>query len=250
MHPQEITMDFYSVLSRYYDEVFPLSEECSGFVQKNMKGGESLLDAGCGTGELVLQLQDKGFQAHGFDLDEGMILSAASAAAKVGLPGNDLFRITDLTEIKNQYEANSQDVLSCLGNTLIHIPFNIQFQFLQDAASILKPGGLLILQILNYNNILHGGMKFPLIETENCIFRRSYEARELESELNFVTELEIKESGETYKNSIVHYPLFPETLMAALSMSGYAGWETYGSYNGAPAGEGKLALIVTAQVPD
>lgn len=250
MHPQELIMDFYSVLSRYYDEVFPLSEECSGFVQKNMNSGGSLLDAGCGTGELVLRLQKEGIQAYGFDLDEGMILSAASAAADAGLPGNDLFRITNLSEMKNQYEDKSQDVLSCLGNTLIHIPFNEQFQFLQDTAKVLKPGGLLILQILNYNNILHEGMKFPLIETENCIFRRTYEARELEGELNFVTELIIKKSGETYTNSIIHYPLLPETLMAALSMSGYSSWETFGSYDGSPAGEGKLPLIITASVPD
>lgn len=243
-------MDFYSELSRYYDEVFPLSEKCSGFVQQNMKGGESLLDAGCGTGELVLRLQDKDIKAHGFDLDEGMILSAASAAAKLGLPGNDLFKISDLGEMKNNYEEHSQDVLSCLGNTLIHIPFNRQFEFLQDSTKVLKPGGTLILQILNYNNILHEGLKFPLIETEHCIFRRSYESRELEAELNFITELEIKESGETFKNSIIHYPLLPETLMAALSMSGYAGWETFGSYDGAPAAEGMLPLIVTAKVPD
>jgi len=242
-------MDFYSVLSRYYNEVFPLSEECSGFVQKNTGSGTSLLDAGCGTGELVLRMQKVGIQARGFDLDEGMILSAASSAAADGLPGNELFNIADLSEFKDLYEESSQDTVSCLGNTLIHVPFNRQFKFLQDAASLLKPGGLLILQILNYSNILYGNLKFPLIEREHCIFRRSYETTENKAELNFVTELEIKDSGETYRNSIVHYPLLPETLMAALSMAGYSEWETFGSYNGTPAGEGKLPLIATARIP-
>lgn len=247
---QELIMDFYSVLSRYYDEVFPLSDACIGFVQNRMSRGQSLLDAGCGTGELVLRLQREGFNSCGFDLDEGMILSAASTAAKAGMPGNDLFKISDLLEMKTHYEYASRDVLSCLGNTLVHIPFNGQFQFIQDAAKILKPGGLFILQILNYNNILHEGLDFPLIETENCLFRRQYESRDTEGELDFITELEIKKSGEIYKNSIIHYPLLPETLMAALSMAGYAEWETFGSYSGAPACKGTFPLIVTASVPE
>lgn len=243
-------MDFYSVLSRYYDEVFPLSDECSRFVQEKMKQNDNLLDAGCGTGELVIQLCKRGFTAHGFDLDEGMILNAASSAAAAGFSGNDLFRISDLADMKNHYDEQSRDCLSCLGNTLVHIPFNGQFQFLQDAARILKPGGLLILQILNYNNILHEGLKFPVIETEHCLFRRHYETTVIESELDFVTELEIKKSGDRYMNRITHYPLLPETLMAALSMAGYAGWETFGSYSGDQACTGTLPLIVTAVMPE
>ncbi|MDC7234453.1 MAG: class I SAM-dependent methyltransferase [Spirochaetales bacterium] len=239
-------MDFYTVLSRYYEEIFPLSQSCADFISRQMPSAGTVLDAGCGTGELVLDLQDRGIDASGFDLDEGMILNAASAASKQGLPGNELFTICGLADMKNRFEAQVFGGISCLGNTLAHVPFNEQFQFLQDAASLLGDKGVLIVQILNYSNIIHDGLQFPLIETDHCNFRRRYEERENPSELDFVTELEIRESGEVFSNRIVHYPLLPETLMAALSMAGYAEWETYGGYDGSPAGEGKLPLIVKA----
>ncbi len=237
-------MDFYRVLSRFYDEIFPLSAECSRFVAGH--AGRTLLDAGCGTGELVLELQGRGVDARGFDLDEGMILSAASTAAKRGLPGNDLFKIADLRRVKESYPSVSFDAVSCLGNTLVHIPFDKQFHFLQDIREMLNPGGVLVLQIINYNTVVHDRVPFPVIETEHCLFTRDYAAADDEKELLFHTELEVKETGEIYRNTITHYPLYPETLMASLSMAGFSGWETYGSYRGEIAGEGRLPLIVTA----
>ncbi len=239
-------MDFYRVLSRYYNELFPLSDECTSFMLEHKGRGDSLLDAGCGTGELVIAMQEKGLDARGFDLDEGMILSAASAAKQRGLLGNDLFRITGLERMKEFYGDGSFDTVTCLGNTLVHVPFNRQFHFLQDAWNMLKPGGVLILQILNYNTVVHDRVPFSVIDTEHCEFTRTYVSGDSPEKLIFHTELEEKKSGEVYRSSIDHYPLYPETLMASLSMAGFAGWETWGSYSGESAGEGRLPLIVTA----
>jgi len=240
-------MDFYSLLSKHYDEIFPLSEACTEFIKKRVSPGENLLDAGCSTGSLVRALHSSGINAAGFDLDESMIrLARSSMDFPVDHERDGLFRTGNLTEITEMYERKSFHCLCCLGNTLIHIPFNFQFQFLNDTLSLLKPGGLMILQILNYSHILDEGMGFPDLVTPHFIFKRSYEPGPAEGMLYFNTLLIEKESGAEYSNSIIHYPLMPETLMASLSMSGFAEWNTYGSYRGDPAGAGQLPLIIEA----
>ncbi|MDA3955205.1 methyltransferase domain-containing protein [Oceanispirochaeta sp.] len=245
-------MDFYSILSKYYEEIFPLSIESLDFVMKRVPSESSLLDAGCGTGGMVRQLRQQGIQAKGFDLDESMIYEAdirlAEELTGIEKDENPVFKPGNLTDMTQLYSLECFDAVICLGNTLIHIPFNLQFQFLQDAAKLLNTRGTLILQILNYTNILDEGMTFPLIETEHCRFKRHYEPGASDGMLSFVTELEEKKTGRLFENSILHYPMMPETLMAALSMSGYAEWDTYGSYQEVSAGSGQLPLIVTAQL--
>jgi SAM-dependent methyltransferase len=245
-------MDFYTILSEFYDEIFPQSEDSVDFVSQRVNSGATLLDAGCGTGEFVRKLRHRGIQARGFDLDESMIHEAERRLLKDPGPSmmekTGVFQAGNLVDMEQLYPQQSFDCISCLGNTLIHIPFNLQFQFLQDAGKKLNKSGTLVLQILNYINILDGGMAFPLIETEHCLFRRRYESGPTEGMLYFMTELEVKETGQVFENSIIHYPLMPETLMAALSMSGFAEWNTYGSYKGAGAGADQLPLIVAAGV--
>ena len=245
-------MDFYTILSEYYEEIFPQSQDSLDFIKRRVPSGSTLLDAGCGTGSMVRQLRRSEIAAMGFDLDESMIGEAISKlSSEAPFPGSDnpsVFKSGNLTDMAQLYGDMVFDSVICLGNTLIHIPFNLQFQFLQDAAKMLKTGGSLILQILNYNNIMDEGMTFPLIETKHCLFRRRYEAGPAEGMLYFMTELEEKETGRVFENSIIHYPLMPETLMAALSMSGFAEWDTFGSYSEAAAVSGQLPLIVTAQI--
>jgi SAM-dependent methyltransferase len=238
-------MDFYTLISEHYNEIFPLSQDSVAFVKKRTFSGSSLLDAGCGTGEMVRALRTQGVNARGFDLDEGMILKAA--ALQEDFPESaGVFKTGNLTDLTSLYDQERFDCICCLGNTLIHIPFNLQFQFLRDSILMLKPGGRLILQILNYKNILDDGMEFPILDSENFRFIRKYEPGPAEGILYFNTRLEDKRTGEIHSNTIIHYPLKPETLMASLSMSGYAEWNIFGSFSEAPAVSGMLPLIVDA----
>jgi len=241
-------MDFYTLLSKHYEEIFPLSDACTAFIRQRVLPGQRFLDAGCSTGSLVRTLRSSGIDALGFDLDESMIRLARKYIEKTASIPGEVFRSGNLIHINEMYDPGSFDCLACLGNTLIHIPFNLQFQFLNDSVNLIKTGGKLILQILNYSNILHDGLEFPELETEHFIFKRNYEPGPAEGMLYFNTLLIEKKSGHEYSNSIIHYPLLPEILMASLSMSGFKEWMTYGSYMSDPAGSGQLPLIIEAHV--
>lgn len=238
-------MDFYTLLSRYYDEIFPLDEDCARFVGGHCKPGMTLMDAGCGSGALVERLRGSGVDARGFDLDPAMV---GKARARLSAPGEDgLFRVGDISDIAALCGDEKFDVITCLGNTAVHIDFSRQIRFLGQVCASLKPGGLLILQILNYSNILEEGQAFPVLESDHCRFVREYKSSEEKGRLFFHTSLEDKKSGETYRSSVTHYPLMPEALMALLSMNAFAEWETMGGWDGSAAGSGRLPLIVTAR---
>ncbi len=244
-------MDFYTMLSRYYDEIFPLDTDCLSFVREHCGPGMTLMDAGCGSGALVRRLRKEGVDARGFDLDSSMIDLARKGLAEDGITGalspEEIFRTGDLADTDLFCGDKEYDVITCLGNTLVHIDFPGQIRFLGKVCSALKPGGLLVLQILNYMNIREEGQGFPVLEGENSRFIREYRRSDDERRLFFHTSLEDKRSGECYCNSVTHYPLLPEALMALLSMNAFAEWETYGDWDGSAAGSGQPALIVAAR---
>jgi SAM-dependent methyltransferase len=158
-----------------------------------------------------------------------------------------VFQVGDISDAAPILGDEKFDVITCLGNTAVHIDFSRQIRFLGQVCGSLKPGGLFILQILNYTNILEEGQGFSVLESENCRFIREYKTSGDKGRLFFHTSLEDRNSGEVFRNSVTHYPLLPEALMALLSMSAFAEWETMGGWDGSPAGSGRLPLIVAAR---
>lgn len=72
----------YSLMSRFYSEVFPLTLDKVSFAQKSTFWGKAyqILDVGCSTGDLCMALSRIGHQMTGIDLDESMIQMAANSA--------------------------------------------------------------------------------------------------------------------------------------------------------------------------
>ena len=234
-------MTFYSTISRYYEEIFPSGEGSFTRLSALMEGRSSLLDAGCGTGELVRRLRKSGGDARGFDLDEEMIRLAGTY-----LPGEDIFRVGDITALEEVFPGEKFDLISCLGNTLVHIPAEGVIKFLKGASALLKPEGKLLIQTLNYPNILERGLTFPPIETEHCIFRRSYRRDEDPGILHFETELTYRETGEVFTHSTRHYPLYQDQIRSLLEGEGFGKMEFYGSWKGDSPSDSQLPFIIEA----
>lgn len=111
------------------------------------------LDIGCGRGEWVELLQQQGFQVQGIDLDAGMIRDAEP----LGLPlvqGDGL-------QCLAQQTAQTLNLISAF-HVVEHIPFQAVMQLARDALRALKPGGLLILETPNPENIMVGSHYFYL----------------------------------------------------------------------------------------
>ena len=238
-------MTFYSTISRYYEEIFPGGEGSYTRLMSLMEGKSALLDAGCGTGELVRRLRTGKVDARGFDLDGEMIRLAGSY-----LPGaEDVFSVGDLTYPDKVFPGVRFDLISCLGNTLVHIPSEGVKGFIKGASFILKPGGKLVIQTLNYRNILEKGMTLPPIETEHCLFKRSYRRDADPGLLHFETELTNRESGEVFTHSTRHYPLSQDQIRTLLEEGGFSECAFYGSWKGEAPSDSQLPLIIEASQP-
>ena len=121
-------------------------------------GTAEAIDLGCGRGEWLEVLQEVGFSAQGVDLDDGML----AACREIGL---NVQTDEAVKFLKEQPEA-SQVVVSGF-HIVEHIPFPDLQALVQEALRILKPGGLLILETPNPENLVVGTASFYLDPTHH-----------------------------------------------------------------------------------
>jgi SAM-dependent methyltransferase len=114
------------------------------------------LDLGCGRGEWLEVLTEAGFEAQGVDLDEGMLEAARAGGFNVK-------------------HGNAIDFLRQLGDETLsiisgfHIAEHLTFPDLQtvvkESLRVLRPGGFLILETPNPENMMVGTSSFYLDPT-------------------------------------------------------------------------------------
>lgn len=114
------------------------------------------LDLGCGRGEWLEVLADAGFDAHGVDLDQAMLGVARAEHLHVSQ--------ADALDFLRQTADGTQLVISGF-----HIAEHLAFQDLRDLVKeslrVLRPGGFLILETPNPENIQVGTANFYLDPT-------------------------------------------------------------------------------------
>ncbi|MDL2272618.1 class I SAM-dependent methyltransferase [Desulfovibrio sp. OttesenSCG-928-I05] len=239
--PSHETADrpFYTDLSRYYDGVFTVAPEEMAFLATRLRGRSPLLDVGCGTGNRTEHLAGEGGIIHAVDLDEGMIEHAEKAHAGPGIS----YGVMDMMRIDTGFAGTAFGAVLCLGNTLVHLDFpDAMTSFCRKAHALLQPGGLLVLQILNYDRILERGISsLPDLESPEALFSRRYEWEN--GRMHFVTDLRNKSTGETAHGDAILYPLRKAELDTMLHETGFSGTEYYGSYSGAPFTDDSFILL-------
>jgi SAM-dependent methyltransferase len=114
------------------------------------------LDLGCGRGEWLELLTEQGFIAQGVDIDEGML----EACWELDLKAENV----DLLDYLKSLKANSIAIISGF-HVAEHITFEMLQELVDQALWILKPGGLLILETPNPENIVVGTANFYLDPT-------------------------------------------------------------------------------------
>jgi O-antigen chain-terminating methyltransferase len=124
----------------------PFLEPFRGFC-----GADKAVDLGCGRGEWLELLQESGFDAQGVDLDDGMLAACRERGFKAQTGDA-------VTFLKGLPEA-SQAVVSGF-HLAEHIPFADLQSLVAEALRVLIPGGLLILETPNPENIVVGTSNF------------------------------------------------------------------------------------------
>lgn len=114
------------------------------------------LDLGCGRGEWLELLIQQGFDAKGVDLDAGML----EACAALKLPATQDDALSALSKLADESVA----IVSGF-HIAEHIPFTELQSLVANALRVLKPGGLLILETPNAENIVVGANNFYLDPT-------------------------------------------------------------------------------------
>lgn len=236
-------MTFYSSISRFYDEIFPADADEMNFVKQRLAGYRRILDIGCGTGNKTIHLASPGCDIVAIDSDPAMI----EAAKKKHHAPNVDYRLLNMRDIGRAFGLEAFDALLCLGNTLVHLPSQDDIAaLLADMAAILRPGGLAVIQILNYDRILDKRLfTLPALETANVRFERHYEFSDCE--MKFVTRLVVKQNGQALNSSIPLYPLRKRELDAMLGEAGFLEAAHFGSYRGDPLTGESFPLIALAR---
>ncbi|ATM98096.1 Methyltransferase type 11 [Yersinia frederiksenii ATCC 33641] len=129
--------DFYLPLA----EIYPNSNTC---------------DLGCGRGEWLELLNEAGFKTEGIDLDEGMLSYCRDLNLNV--------RQQDVIQYLQSLDDNSVSLVSSF-HLVEHIGFENVKLLVQEALRILKPGGLLIIETPNCENIIVSTNTFYLDPT-------------------------------------------------------------------------------------
>jgi len=115
-----------------------------------------VVDLGCGRGEWLELMEEEGFEAHGVDLDEEMLTACQSA----GLSATK----EDAAEYLKKLPDESVVVVSGF-HIIEHIPFDSLQILVHEAFRVLKPGGLLILETPNPENMVVSMTEFYLDPT-------------------------------------------------------------------------------------
>jgi SAM-dependent methyltransferase len=114
-----------------------------------------LLDLGCGSGEHARYLAGKGFEVVGVDVSDTML----ERAREDGVPAGVQFLLGDLIHVESVVTGKFGGAV-CLGNTLAHIMDQETLtQLFKGVRAVLLPGAPLVIQVLNYERLVHGGQR-------------------------------------------------------------------------------------------
>jgi SAM-dependent methyltransferase len=123
----------------------PVAKECgvivTWLIERGVRPGAALLDAGCGTGRYSIELSRRGYVVHGIDAAPELISEAKRAAGT--RPGSALFSVRDILAL----QASSFDAILCRGVLNDFVADSDRNDVFVAFARALRPGGVLILDV-------------------------------------------------------------------------------------------------------
>lgn len=115
----------------------------ASFVAGIAPTGASILDAGCGTGRVAIELARRGFAVVGADLDPGMLAGARAKAPELEWRLADL-AAHDLRAGLGLGAGGLFDVVVAAGNVMIFLEPGSEAGVTANLARLLAPGGALV----------------------------------------------------------------------------------------------------------
>ena len=153
-----------------------VARQCD-FIERRLKlkPGSTLLDVGCGLGLPVIELTSRGYLSVGLDLSLAMLSRASEEAQSRGMRIN--FLHADMREMNFE---GAFDAVTCLGTTLGYFEDDANRKVIERFHRALKPGGTLLLDVVNRDHVIRSQPNLVWFEGDGCICME-------ESEFNFFT---------------------------------------------------------------
>ena len=195
-----------------------------------------VLDAACGTGHHAIALARRGYEAVGADLSAAMIeqarRNAAAAGAQVGFSVAGFGGLAALGE--------TFDAVLCLGNSLPHLlTEKAQAEALSDFATVLHPGGVVVIQNRNFDRVWRLRERF--MGPQSCrdgerewVFVRFYDFHEATVSFNMIR---LQRDGDVWTQDVESTelrPIFHDGLAGALGRAGFFRAAFHGGYDRSP----------------
>ncbi len=210
------------------------------------QGVQRVLDAACGTGHHAIALARRGYQVVGADLSQPMIERARRNAAVLGVDAT--FVVAGLGELASL--GTAFDAALCLGNSLPHLLSGSAVdRALDDFATILRPGGVLVIQNRNFDRVWAEQERFmpPQAHQDSegeWLFLRFYDFHPETVTFNMIR-LRRTEGGWTQDVEATELrPIFRDDLAAALESTGFGRLTFYGGYDGSPFDLGQSGDLI------
>jgi len=108
------------------------------FLDALLAPGSRVLDAGCGTGRVGIELARRGHHVSGIDLDASMIAQARASAPQLQ------WLEADLLEVTAEQAGAPLDLVVLAGNVVVYLTPGTEAALPAHLAGWLAPGGLLV----------------------------------------------------------------------------------------------------------
>lgn len=244
-------MALYTGIAPYYDLLFHYDPVQISFLEHvinpsfewaaGIRDGQScipensFLDIGCGTGTTISAFTERFELLVGIDSNTQLL---DCAVQKVNRPqkGAVKFLNADMREIGDLFSEEKFNLVSCLGNTLIHLtePGSIT-SFIKQVYQILDQKGVFIFQTMNYDRILDEGIReLPIITRETVRFEQYYSMPQVDGLISFDTLLVDSQNEIEINNSTLLYPVRKTKLQEILHIAGFSQCSFYGDFTGSP----------------
>lgn len=250
--PYAAIVDLYDLEHRAYAEDLDLYRNVALAV------GDPILELGCGSGRVAVPLAAEGHRVTGLDSSPPMLDRARAAATAAGVADRVAWHLADMVEAEAAPGGPFGVVVIAL-NGLMHLASaGEQRAALAAARRALDPRGQLVIDLLNptpealralESGVAHEGSwrRADGSRVDKFASRRISPSRQLiETELWY----DLSTPEGSLRRVRTRYPLrylFHGELALMLELTGYAEWQTYGSYDLDPYDDGSERLIVLAE---
>ncbi|MFZ3070194.1 MAG: class I SAM-dependent methyltransferase [Anaerolineaceae bacterium] len=200
-----------------------------------------VMDTACGTGQHAIAIASAGYQVSGSDLFPQMVAIADENARKAGQKVS--FKVAGFGNISQIFGSSEKfDAVLCLGNSLPHVQSSQELHAaLKDFSDLLKPGGKLLLQSRNFDQILLSKRRWMEPQTYQNSDREWLFFRFYDFEPSGLIQFNIltlnRQKGKAWQvslNSTHLLPLLSTELEKALSQNGFSQLQMYGNMKGDP----------------